>query len=162
MIVLVLANLVASDGLGLIAASKPPNPFWILVGGVALLTLIVSLIRRGSRKQRPVLWVAFALIVLVILFPPWQGEKCTWVDPAQDTGRHDPQYVCSDVSMGYSFVFLAPRRTSAVTSAHIHINYIRLLIQIGIVILLAGPPVYVFRRRRPGSRQRAAGETPVA
>lgn len=132
----------------MMAAGAPTNPFWVAVGGVALLTLIVGLIQRGNRKQRPILWAAFFLIAVMVLFPPWLGEKGSWIDMSQKPGHVDPHYVISRTSMGYSFILLPPRRTSANTNRPMAIHWSRLAAQIGAVALVTGGPVFALRRRR--------------
>ena len=144
------------------AAETPINPFWVVVGGVALLTLIVRMIQRGNRRQRPILWGAFVVIVIMTLFPPWLGERDAWVDLAEEPGSHDPHYVCSPVSMGYAFILLPPRRTAENTTKPMAIHWSRLFVQVGLVGLIAAGPVVAFRtkriRRKPAEEADAGGE----
>ena len=125
-----------------------PKPFWVIVGAVALLTLIIAMIQRGNKKQRPILWTAFVVVVVMALFPPWLGEEGLWVDKSNEPGHHDPQYVCAPVSMGYAFILLPPRRTSTLTKEPLWINWSRLFIQLGVVAVITGGLTFALRTRR--------------
>ncbi|MGB2987636.1 MAG: hypothetical protein WBE26_17355 [Phycisphaerae bacterium] len=125
-----------------IAAGPPMNP---MVLAVAAFVIVAVLISFGNKRQRPILWAALFVSVIMVLFPPWVGEKGRWVDAPQTLGRHDPQYVRLPVSVGYALIFRPPQRVYGITNASIRINWSRLLIQIGVMGLITGGLVLAFK-----------------
>ena len=126
------------------AAGPPMNP---MVLAVAVFVIVAVLISFGNKRQRPILWTAFSVSVIMVLCPPWVGEKGRWVDTSQTLGQQDSQYVRVPVPVGYALIFRPPKRVYGITSASIRINWSRLLIQIGVVGLITGGLVLAFKTK---------------
>ncbi len=124
---------------------KPATPFNPAVLVVAVFVIAAALISFGNRRQRPILWSAFSMAALMLLFPPWLGEEVVWV-------KADPHYVHSTVSMGYAPFWSPPERTTANTWKPMEINRSRLLSQIGVVFAVAGGLTWARRKKRVSLR----------
>ena len=109
---------------------------------VAVLVIAVVLISFGNRKQRPILWGAFLVVVLMVLSPPWLGERIVWT-------RSEAHYRHVPVSMGYAPLWSPPPRHRTNTWRPMRLNWARLFVQVGVVALAATPLVVAFRRKRP-------------
>lgn len=55
-----------------IAAGPPMNP---MVLAVAAFVIVAVLISFGNKRQRPILWAALFVSVIMVLFPPWVGRR---------------------------------------------------------------------------------------
>lgn len=120
---------------------KPATPFNPAVLVVAVFVIAAALISFGNRRQRPILWSAFSMAAIMLLFPPWLGEEVVWV-------KAEPHYVHTVVSMGYAPVWSPPKRTSANTYRPMRMNWSRLLTQIGVVFAVAGGLTWAQRKKR--------------
>ena len=116
-----------------------------VAGAIGMYVLLGMAIRRANRRQRPVLWAAVAVSALMILFPPWLGEKGEWVNVSETPGKQDSQYVRSNVPMGYALIMLPPKPRFLNTDKPMGINWRRLALQIGVVAV--GAAVAVLARR---------------
>ncbi len=113
------------------------NPIWLLVGAVFVFAVLTGSIRRGNRRQRPVLWVAAITAIAMILFPPWLGEVGQWVNAAAEPGQYESRYVTETVSTGYALVGFPPKPGPSATAKPMSINWTRLGIQLAITAALA-------------------------
>jgi len=88
-----------------------------------------------NNKQKKVILVAVAVIILMSLFPPWVHITYSRVGPLS-------------YPRGYGFVFLPPATTKAYTSYDSPgIDFSRLFLQWFIVALAAGGLVFMFKDR---------------
>ena len=137
-------------------AGPSGNPAFIVVGAVLLLVIAVGAISRANARQRPILWIALSVVLLMLLFPPWIGEKGVWVNALGTSEHREPKYVRSAVSMGYAPFWHTPERQHFNTWRPIRVNWRRLGIQVGTVVLVTVVITRLLRRKR-----RAIGPEPA-
>ena len=146
--------------MGPMGAGPSGNPAFIVVGAVLLLVIAVGAISRANRRQRPVLWLALSLVLLMLGLPPWVGEKGEWLNVAEKPGQHESAYVRSPVSMGYALLWHPPPRQHFNTWQPMKINWARLAIQIGSVVLGTAVIAQALKRKRITTAPSPVGEPP--
>ena len=121
------------------------KPVWVVAGAVGLYMLLATAIRCGKRKQRPIMWLASLVIAVMVLCPPWLREKGEWGNASKKPGQQDSRYILSTISVGYGLIWSPPKHRRANTGKPAEINWQRLLVQIGVVAVLTGTLVFVYR-----------------
>ena len=129
-----------------IIAKAPMNPAILLV---AIFVIAAALISFGNTRQRRVLWPAVLVCALMVLLPPWCGERGSWVAAPQTPEHQDVRYVRSKVPVGYAPLFKPPKGVFGVTDKSIGVHWSRLLAQLGFVACITGATVVALRGKLP-------------
>ena len=134
------------------------NPIVLVV---AVFVLVATLISFANRRQRPILWLAFFVVAVMTLYPPWLGEQVVWVAASQKTGQGESAYRHVSASMGYAPLWSPPRRGYSNTFKPMAVHWARLLAQIVVVVLVTAGLILTRGRKGPrweDPRASAAGK----
>lgn|GEM_PF-6795130 len=116
---------------------------------VAVFVIAATVISFGNRRQKPVLWAAFAVCVVMMLFPPWVMSKRVQIGKGTAaTELNQAQYVRQNMPIGYAPIWNPQERGPATDWSPVKINWSRLVMQMGVVVLAAGVFVIGLRTRR--------------
>ncbi len=116
---------------------------------VAVFVIAATVISFGNRRQKPVLWAAFVVCVVMMLFPTWVMSKREQVDKGTATTElNQAQDVRLQAPIGYAPIWNPQKRGPTTDWSPVKINRLRLTAQIGVVVLVAGVFVIGLRTRR--------------